>query len=47
VVVIPSSRVLECPEDVTKNCEVSRAWLQERYETERGLLKQLEECRER
>ena len=46
-VIIPSDRVLECPEDVTKSCTVSRAWLLERYETERGLLKQLEECKER
>ena len=46
-VVIPESRVLECPDDKTKPCQVSRAWLLERYETERGLLKQLEECRER
>ena len=46
-VIIPSERVLVCPEDINANCEVSRAWLLERYETERGLLKQLEECRER
>jgi|TARA_R100000687_G_C6297954_1_gene94527 predicted small lipoprotein YifL len=46
-IVIPSHRVLECPDDKTKPCQVSRDWLLERYETERGLLKQLEECRER
>ncbi len=45
-VIIPSDRVLECPEDITANCEVSRSWLLERYETERSLLRQLEECRE-
>jgi len=36
-----------CPEDKTKPCQVGRAFLLERYETERGLLKQLEECKER
>ena len=45
-VIIPSDRVLECPEDINANCEVSRAWLLERYETERNLLRQVEECRE-
>ena len=46
-VVIPSDRTVTCPEDITKPCQVSKAWLLERYETERGLLKQLEECREK
>jgi len=47
VVVIPDGRQVVCPEDKTKPCQVSRAFLLERYETERGLLKQLEECKER
>jgi len=46
-IVIPSDRTVTCPDDITKPCQVSKAWLLERYETERGLLKQLEECRER
>ena len=41
-IVIPSDRTVTCPEDTTKPCQVSKAWLLERYETERGLLKQLE-----
>ena len=37
--------MVKCPDDVEKPCLVSRAWLRERFEVERGLVRQIEECR--
>jgi len=46
-VIIAQERIVKCPDDVEKPCLISRAWLRERFEVERGLVRQIEECRNR